>query len=215
MRNSKITGPLSRLPARLALRLAAAGAISVATILAAGAAPAGAATANADAGTTGGQETFIPAQQPVPVTHEPGSATGLPVPRFVSLKSDHANLRRGPGTDYPVDWVFVRRRIPLEIIAETSRWRKVRDADGDVGWIWHSMLDGRRTALFRKEKDDAPTPILDEPKPDAAIVAYADSKVLASLKSCKGAWCLIEAQGYEGYVQRTRLWGVYPDENFD
>ena len=210
MRNSKITGLSSRLPASRASRLAAAGAVSLAMLFAAGAAHAGtAAAASAE------QETFIPAQEPVPVTHEPGSATGLPVPRFVNLKSDHANLRRGPGTDYPVDWVFVRRRMPLEIIAETSRWRKVRDADGDVGWIWHSMLDGRRTALFRKDKDDAPTPILEEPKPGAAVVAYADANVLANLKSCKGAWCRIEAQGYEGYVLRVSLWGVYPDEDFD
>ena len=208
MRNSTITGLLPGSPAKLAtrgaLRLAAAGAISIAMLF----------PSVTAAGATE-QETFIPAQEPVPVMHEPGSATGLPVPRFVSLKSDHANLRRGPGTDYPVDWVFVRRRMPLEIIAETSRWRKVRDADGDVGWIWHSMLDGRRTALFRKEKDAAPTPILDEPKPDAAIVAYADANVLASLKSCKGAWCRVETQGYEGYVPRTSLWGVYPDEDFD
>jgi len=204
MRNSKITGPLSRLPAS---RLAAAGAISLAMLFAAMTA--------ASANEGGAKETFIPAQEPVPVTHEPGSATGLPVPRFVSLKSDRANLRRGPGTDYPVDWVFVRRRMPLEIIAETSRWRKVRDVDGDVGWIWHSMLDGRRTALFLAEKDGAPVPILDEPIPGAAIVAYADTDVLASLKSCAGAWCRVETQGYEGYVPRTRLWGVYPDEDFD
>lgn len=203
MRNRKITGPLSRLPL---LHLAATGAISLAILLA---------IVAAALAKEGAQETFIPAQEPVPVTHEPGSATGLPVPRFVSLKSGHANLRRGPGTDYPVDWVFVRRRMPLEIIAETSRWRKVRDVDGDVGWIWHSMLDGRRTALFLEGKSGLPVPILDEPAKNAAIVAYADTHVLASLKSCTGAWCLIEAQGYEGYVARTHLWGVYPDEDFD
>ena len=203
MRNSKITGPLSRLTA---LRLAAAGAVSLAIVLSA---------MTVALAEEGAKETFIPAQEPVPVTHEPGSATGLPVPRFVSLKSGHANLRRGPGTDYPVDWVFVRRRMPLEIIAETSRWRKVRDADGDVGWIWHSMLDGRRTALILEDRSGLPVPILDEPTPDAAIVAYADSDVLARLKSCQGAWCRIEAQGYEGYVARTRLWGVYPNEDFD
>lgn len=203
MRNSKITGPLSRLTA---LRLAAAGAVSLAIVLSA------MTVALAEEGV---KETFIPAQEPVPVTHEPGSATGLPVPRFVSLKSGHANLRRGPGTDYPVDWVFVRRRMPLEIIAETSRWRKVRDADGDVGWIWHSMLDGRRTALILEDRSGLPVPILDEPTSNAAIVAYADTNVLARLKSCQGAWCRIEAQGYEGYVARTRLWGVYPNEDFD
>ena len=45
----------------------------------------------------------------------PGGS-GLPVPRFVSLKSDRVNMRKGPGTDYPTAWVYRRAGLPLEVI---------------------------------------------------------------------------------------------------
>ncbi|MBI1260144.1 MAG: hypothetical protein GC184_00305 [Rhizobiales bacterium] len=141
--------------------------------------------------------------------------TGLPVPRFVSLKSGKVNVRRGPGTSYPVDWVFERRRLPLEIIAESDRWRKIRDRDGDTGWIWHSMLDGRRSGIVTGASGEPPRAIFTEPDPGAPVVAFAEPGVIAELKNCHGSWCEVEANGYKGYLPRKELWGTFPGEDFD
>lgn len=145
-----------------------------------------------------------------------GATSGLPLPRYVSLKSGRINVRRGPGSDYQIEWVFEKRGLPVEVTAESDRWRRIRDREGDVGWVWHSMLDGRRTAIIETRKDD-PTPVALHAGPDAsaAIVAYAEPGVIAQLASCKDRWCELKASGYEGWVLREELWGTYPDENFE
>ena len=77
----------------------------------------------------------------------PASGGRLPLPRFVSLRSDEVNLRLGPGAEYPVDWIYVRERLPVEIISEFGPWRKIRDNSGTVGWVHQSMVSGMRTAM--------------------------------------------------------------------
>ena len=151
------------------------------------------------------------AKDPAPTTQ-----SGLPVPRYVSLKSGRINVRRGPGNDYPIEWVFEKRGLPVEVTAESDRWRRIRDREGDVGWVWHSMLDGRRTAIIEGRAGEA-SPIAIHAEPDAAtaVVAYAEAGVIAQLVGCKGAWCEVKASGYEGWTLRDELWGTYPGENFD
>ena len=114
-----------------------------------------------------------------------GSETKLPVPRFVSLRSGEVNLRTGPGTNYPVDWVFVRRELPVEVIAEFDVWRKIRDWQGTVGWVHQSMLDGRRTARVT----GADRELRSEPVDSAAAVARLAPGVIGRLLECEAAWC--------------------------
>lgn len=143
------------------------------------------------------------------------AGSGLPVPRFVSLKSGKVNLRRGPGTSYPVDWVLERRKLPVEVIAESDRWRKIRDREGDVGWVWHSMLDGRRSAIVAGATGEPPRAIRSEADDGSPIIAYAEPGVIAELMKCAGPWCEVSAGGYEGYMPRNQIWGTYPAEDFN
>ena len=146
----------------------------------------------------------------------PGSETKLPVPRFVSLKSGRINVRRGPGPDNQILWVFEKKGLPVEITAESGRWRRIRDREGDVGWVWHSMLDGRRTAIVTgHDGNTAPVALQAEPDPSANVVAYAEVGVIAQIKLCKDAWCELQASGYEGWTPRSQLWGTYDGENFE
>ena|SRR5262245_6243951 len=137
-----------------------------------------------------------------------GSETKLPIPRFVSLRSGEVNLRTGPGTNYPVDWVFVRRGLPVEIIGEFDVWRKIRDWQGTVGWVHQSMLDGRRTARITGVDRE----LRREPAEDAAVVARVAPGVIGRLLECDASWCELDAEGYRGWLKRDEFWGVYPDE---
>jgi len=143
-----------------------------------------------------------------PAAETLGSETKLPLPRFVSLRSSEVNLRTGPGTNYPVDWVFVRRELPVEIIAEFDVWRKIRDWQGTVGWVHQSMLDGRRTARVT----GADRELRNEPADAAAVVARLAPGVIGRLLECEAAWCRIDADGYRGWLKRDEFWGTYPDE---
>lgn len=140
-----------------------------------------------------------------------GPETGLPIPRFVSLKSDQVNARRGPSLSHRVDWVFVRRGLPVEVVAEHGNWRKVRDQDGASGWVHHSLIRGARSVIVTA----AEAPLLSEPAANARTVAMAERGVLAWVQECGPAWCEIEADGHEGWTRKTALWGVKADELID
>jgi len=141
------------------------------------------------------------------------SKTALPVPRFVSLKSDKVNVRRGPSTDQAIVWVFSRAGLPVEIIAESENWRRVRDSEGADGWVFHSLLSARRTVLVAPwTREDESVPLYNSKSTSARAVAALQSGVLGNVLSCDGEWCYVSVGDYSGYVQQDKLWGVYRGE---
>ncbi|MBF0270162.1 MAG: hypothetical protein HQL44_16385 [Alphaproteobacteria bacterium] len=139
------------------------------------------------------------------------SASGLPLPRFVSLRAEEVNLRTGPGVRYPIEWVITKRELPVEIIAEFDTWRKIRDAQGTDGWVHQTMLTGRRTMLvigngirkLRRSDSD-----------EAAPLANVESGVIGRLLQCprNSQFCRVEVDGYQGWLKRDEFWGVYSGE---
>jgi SH3-like domain-containing protein len=144
-----------------------------------------------------------------------GADKGL---RYVSLKADRVHLRRGPGTEYPVAWVFQRAGLPVEVIREFEVWRQVRDATGTVGWVHSSLLSGRRTALVlpwevKENQPEIPLATLrDDDNARARAVAQVEAGVLASIISCEKGWCRVSIGSHRGYIEQSKLWGTYPNE---
>lgn len=140
-----------------------------------------------------------------------GKSGGLPIPRFVSLRTNPINLRTGPGVRYPVDWVYVRRHLPVEVIGEFDTWRHIRDPDGTEGWVHQSMLSGKRTVVvtgtaqaLRRTSEDK-----------SEVVTTLDAGVVVNLLRCptETAFCRVEVDGLQGWVKRDQVWGIYPGEN--
>jgi SH3-like domain-containing protein len=144
-----------------------------------------------------------------------GSGSGFPIPRFVSLKPDRVNVRGGPTRDHDVTWVYTRAGLPVEITAESENWRRIRDWEGAEGWVYHSMLTGRRTALVKAKEKDALVPLQAKPNASSEVMAKLQSGVLSTVKSCTGTWCRIFGTGFDGWVAQERLWGVYPSEKVE
>lgn len=138
--------------------------------------------------------------------------TGLPLPRFVSLKADRVNVRVGPTQDHNVSWQYIHLGLPVEIIQEFENWRQIRDWEGRQGWVFHSLLSGRRTALVTPWEKSNRTPLRAEARSDANIVAELEPFVLASVSECVNGWCKVSGEDYSGWLDQTRLFGVYPDE---
>ncbi len=144
-----------------------------------------------------------------------GLVSGLPVPRFVSIKSDRVNVRNGPTKDHDVAWVFTRAGLPVEITAEFENWRRVRDGEGAEGWVYHSLLTGKRTAIVNPKPRDELVPLCARPEDPCLMQARLQAGVLAAIRSCTGSWCRISGTDFDGWVAQERLWGVYPNEKID
>lgn len=136
-------------------------------------------------------------------------ATNYPLPRFVSLGSDEIFVRTGPGIKYPVKWVFNRKGLPVEITLEYDHWRKIKDVEGQEGWLHKTLLSGKRTALISAESQ---TTMYQKPDINSAPAAYLEPNVVVKIKECGIEWCKIDASGYKGWLQKQNLWGVYADE---
>jgi len=139
----------------------------------------------------------------------PFRSTAYPLPRFVSVASGEAYIRAGPGKKYPIQWVFKRAGLPVEIILEFDHWRKIKDSDGQVGWVHKSLLSGKRSAMIKAEDNVS---LFKKAEEGSRIIAYIEPDVIVKIRQCGAVWCRIEASGYKGWAAKENLWGVYADE---
>lgn len=147
-----------------------------------------------------------------------GPVTGLPLPRFVSLKASRVNLRNGPGTKYPTAWVFRQAGLPVEVVAEFEAWRQVRDSEGTKGWVLRTLLSGRRTAQvvpweLSGKKERPRVPMTQRPAKSSAAVVLLEAGVVADVRNCDGTWCYVRVSQFSGYLPQNKLWGVYKNEH--
>ncbi len=161
----------------------------------------------------GADAVAAPADQPASGDIRRGPS-GLPLPRFVSLKSGKVNSRIGPGVNYAVDWMYMKPGLPMEIIQEYDNWRRVRDADGAEGWVLQSLLSGRRTAIAAPWQKGKEVTIEMRARPDEAarVVAMVEPGAIGTIRSCDGQWCEMAFAGRVGWVSQSQVWGAYPGE---
>lgn len=133
----------------------------------------------------------------------------MPVPRFVSLKSDEVNVRTGPGTRYPIAWVYRREGLPVEVIEEFDMWRKISDSEGTTGWVHKTMLEGKRNVVIKGKKAQI---VRTDHEKDAKPLLKVEPTVIARLIECTKTWCRIQVDAHKGWIEKTNIWGVYRDE---
>ncbi len=138
--------------------------------------------------------------------------SGLPIPRFVSLKTEKVNVRKGPSSDHAVAWVYQSKGLPVEITAEFETWRRIRDAEGTEGWILKNMLAAKRMALIAPSRKNSFINLMASASVESGAVARLASGVQGEIKTCDGTWCHIIASGYDGYIDQNMIWGAYPGE---
>ena len=149
--------------------------------------------------------------QAVAVETKIGEVTGLPIPRYVSLKSSRGFARKGSHVNYAVNWEFTKAGIPFRVLDEDGGWRLIETQGGVGGWMFSSLLTGKRTVLTTKDN----TPLRALPEENSRVLALAEATVIGDLLRCELNWCEIESNGFKGWVQKTNLWGVDPKEIFE
>ncbi|MBI1300422.1 MAG: SH3 domain-containing protein [Alphaproteobacteria bacterium] len=144
--------------------------------------------------------------------------SGYPVPRFVSISSDEVNVRTGPGSQYPIKWIITKKSLPVEVILEFDNWRKIKNFEGQEGWVFHTLLSGKRTGIIANDQEifALKNPEGDPAKPLAKSVSMRlQPNALVKIDKCRDSWCKIDVQGYTGWITRKYLWGVYETEKID
>ena len=149
-----------------------------------------------------------PRRRPTPRRRLNGKGSGLPIPRFASLRSDEVNVRTGPGSRYPIDWVFKRKGMPVEIVAEYENFRKIRDWQGASGWVYQSLLTGKRSFIIPSKVAN----LYKTPATSAEVIAKLEPEVMGEIRSVPGDWCRVKVSSVSGWLQRTEIWGVYKSE---
>jgi SH3-like domain-containing protein len=155
----------------------------------------------------------VPAAAPDTPPRDPnrGAVTNLPLPRFVTLKTNEGNVRRGPGLTHRIDWVFTRAGMPLQVTAEFDNWRRVEDQEGAGGWIHYSLLSGTRSALVTQNR----AAFHDDPDDAARVTFEAEAGVVGRVLECRADWCRMNVDGTRAWVRKTAIWGVSADEIID
>ncbi len=140
-----------------------------------------------------------------------GNVTGYKIPRFVSLKSDNVNLRVGPSINYPIKIKYIQENLPVEVIDEYDVWRQIKDIEGSLGWIHQSLLKGDRYVII-KSISNKETNLFNIP--DGNIIGFIGNRNIVKLKKCSINWCLINYNDFNGWIKKSNLWGVYPNEKY-
>ena len=153
----------------------------------------------------------VAANPPTPRDPNLGTVTNLPLPRFVSLKGNEGNARRGPGLTHRIDWVFTRSGMPLRITAEYEHWRRVEDAEGVGGWVHYALLSGVRSVLIAADMAEFHS----TPQDEAEVTFKAERNVVGWVQECLPDWCRLSVDGERGWVRKTALWGVSPTETIE
>ena len=138
-----------------------------------------------------------------------GTETGLILPRYVSLKSNDSNLRIGSSINYPIKLKYVIANTPVEIIDEYKNWRKIKDYEGNEGWLHRSLLKSKRFAIINVPYEEG-AQVYDKPKGN--VIGKIGKKNIVKIEKCLNDWCYIKYKEYKGWISKLNLWGIYEEE---
>jgi len=137
-------------------------------------------------------------------------------PHFATLKSDEVHVRKGPGRKYDILWTYRSLGLPLEVTAKHEHWRRVRDSTGAEGWVYFRLLSALRMGLISPwTKQKTTISLFQKANTASTTVVRLEPGVKVLIKSCSGAWCFVSVGGFKGWIEQTKLWGVYPGEIFE
>jgi len=134
------------------------------------------------------------------------------LPYWASLDAGEVMMRKGPGRNFPADWLYRRKGLPVKVVkaykAEHAEWRRIQDPDGAEGWVQANLLSEKRSALVIGDV----RPLREKPAAGAPIVWRAEPGVVGSVSQCANGWCHLDVRGKAGFIETTQLFGVAADE---
>ena len=131
--------------------------------------------------------------------------SGQPVPRWLSLKSDEVRARQGPGLDYRIMWEYQVSSLPVQVIAETTEWRKICDPDGAVAWVHRSVVSSRRSVFNASAEEIA---IHSGRSTTSSVRARLSPRSLVAVDECEEGWCEVRIGRMRGWVQQRAVFGA-------
>lgn len=130
-------------------------------------------------------------------------AQGTSDANMVSVKGNMLNMRNGPGIHTEVLWEL-KKGYPLQIQKRQGTWLKVRDFEGDSGWVARS-LTGRTPHHIVKSKV---ANVRSSPSTKGRIVGKAEYGEVLRTQEKRAGWVRVKrAEGPGGWISKKLLWG--------
>lgn len=133
--------------------------------------------------------------------------------QFMSIKSSEVNARTGPGTQYPIEWVYVKKNEPVEIVMKFENWMQIKDISGATSWVHSSVLSPKRFVIIISTTHQH---LYKRPHHTSPVLAQIFSGVRCNFHKCSNEWCKITcfqtARELTGWILRTSLWGISTDD---
>jgi SH3-like domain-containing protein len=121
----------------------------------------------------------------------------------LSVAFDKANVRSGPGTNHEIMW-SAGKYYPVDIIKKSGSWYQIRDFEGDIGWIYQSLLKKIPAVIVKGTIVN----IRKGPGTGFAVLFQAEKGVSFKLLDRKENWLKVEhADGEVGWIHVSLVWG--------
>ncbi len=121
---------------------------------------------------------------------------------FVSLKKSKVNVRYGPSFDSDVKYVYKKINLPIKQIDKKENFRRIIDFKNNSGWIHVSQLKRISSVIVTKDKV-----LFKKPTSFAKPIALLKKGRLLILEKCDDKWCYIKTGSYQGWIDKSYLWG--------
>lgn len=139
------------------------------------------------------------------ISANPAFAQTREAPYWATIKTEELNMRVGPSREYPIEWVYKRKGLPIKVIRLVDGWRLIQDSEGAEGWVSSSLLSPKRGAVVVGEGLAA---MRDAPSESGGLKWNAEPGVVGVLGDCQTGWCEFDVAGRVGWVSASRLWGT-------
>jgi len=129
---------------------------------------------------------------------------------FVCVNKDKVNIRSGPGTKYAKRWL-VYKYSPLEVLSRKGKWLKIKDFQGDKGWIYNSLTTKNKCVVSTRQQTNIRIgPNINQKKKFIVTKNYSFRVVKTFQNKAGQFWLKVKDKaGDSGWILAKLLWGQY------
>ena len=123
-------------------------------------------------------------------------------PKFLSLKNQKVNVRYGPGFNFPIKFIYVKKYLPVQVIDSKENFRRIIDHKKNSGWIHWTQLRKANSIIVLEDK----IVFKKNSKFSEPIIKVKKGRMVL-VEKCLESWCNVKTDKYNGWLENDKVWG--------